>query len=207
MSETTVDYFYSHISPWAYLGHDYFTEMAARHGVKVRFRPLFLGTVFAATGGLPLPKRHPARQRYRLIELQRWRDKRALPLNLQPAFVTSAPTLADCCAIAIQEAGASPAEFSHRAFRALWAYDKDIADEHVIEGLIADCGLDAHATLDAAKSGAVAEIYEQNQKDGAELEIIGSPCYVLNGEPFWGQDRVDLIEEAIVSGRHAYRPS
>ncbi|MCW2307079.1 2-hydroxychromene-2-carboxylate isomerase [Rhodobium gokarnense] len=206
MSEITVDYFYTHGSPWAYLGHDHFVEMTARHGVRVRYKPVFLGPVFEATGGLPLPKRHPARRHYRLIELQRWRDKRALPLNLQPAFANPAPTLADCAAIAIQEAGESPADFSHRAFRAMWAYDKDVADEHVVEGMLADAGHDAHALLAAAKSDAVKAIYEQNQADGVALEIIGSPCYVLRGEPFWGQDRLDLLEEAIVSGRHPYAP-
>lgn len=205
MSEISVDYFYTHASVWAYLGHDHFVDMARRHGVRINYRPVFLGTVFDATGGLPLAKRHPARQHYRLIEMQRWRDKRALPLNLQPAYMTGAPTLADCCAIAIQQAGTEPAEYSHRAFRAIWAYDKDITDEHVLEGLVADCGLDGHAILDAAKSDAVKAVYEQNQKDGVALEIIGSPCYVLDGEPFWGQDRLDLLEEAIVSGRHAYR--
>ncbi|PLX37500.1 MAG: 2-hydroxychromene-2-carboxylate isomerase [Hyphomicrobiales bacterium] len=204
MSEIVVDYFYSHASPWAYLGHAAFLEMARRNGVKVAFRPVALGPVFDETGGLPLGKRHPARLRYRLIELQRWHDKRHMPINLQPAYFPFDPSLADRCAIAIQAAGRSPAEFSRRAFLGAFAYDKNVADDHVVEGMLGDAGEDGHAIFDAAKSDAVTAAYEQNKADAIAAGVVGSPCYVLNGEPFWGQDRIELLEDAIRSGRHAY---
>ncbi len=204
MSKVVVDYYFSHVSPWAYLGHAAFLEMARRNDVEVTVRPVPLGALFERTGGVPLAKRHPVRQRYRLIELQRWHDRRHMPINLQPAYFPYDPTLADCCAIAIQYAGGNPADFSRRVFGATFALDKNCADEHVIEGILVDCGEDGKAVMDAAASAAVKAIYAQTVDDAEAAGVIGSPCYVLNGEPFWGQDRIELLEDAIRSGRHAY---
>ena len=69
-----IDYYFSLISPWAYLGHATFMELAATNGLDITFKPIFLQSVFDETGGLVLAKRHPARQNYRWFELQRWRD-------------------------------------------------------------------------------------------------------------------------------------
>src|SRR4028119_1186293 len=91
----TVDYYFSLASPWAYIGHALFRDIVARHGLSVNHKPVFLGDVFAQTGGLPLPKRHPARQRYRLVELQHWREKRGAALNLRPKHWPFEPALAD----------------------------------------------------------------------------------------------------------------
>ena len=77
-----IDYYFSLVSPWAYIGHAPFMEIARRHGVEVNYKPVFLGRVFAETGGLPLAQRHPARQRYRIVELQRWRERRGLSFNI-----------------------------------------------------------------------------------------------------------------------------
>ena len=74
----TIDYWFSLVSPWAFLGHQAFLDLAKQHGVTVTFKPVELSEVFPHTGGLPLPKRHPARQRYRILELQRWREARGI---------------------------------------------------------------------------------------------------------------------------------
>src|ERR671920_296818 len=91
----TIDYYFSLVSPWAYIGHAPFMEIAQRHGVEVNHKPVFLGRVFSETGGLPLSQRHPARQRYRIVELQRWREKRGLAFNLQPKHWPFHVTLRD----------------------------------------------------------------------------------------------------------------
>ena len=80
----TIDYYFTLASPWAFLGHRPFVDLAKAHGVTIRYRPVDLGEVFPHTGGLPLPKRHPARQRYRILELQRWREARGIALKIQP---------------------------------------------------------------------------------------------------------------------------
>ena len=114
-----LDYYYSLVSPWAYLGHATFMDIARRHDLAVRHKPVALGPVFAETGGLPLPKRHPVRQRYRMVELQRWRDKRGLRFHLQPRHWPFEVALADRFVVAVTRAGADPDPFLRRAFAAV----------------------------------------------------------------------------------------
>src|ERR1700761_9701713 len=111
-----IDYYFSMNSPWAYIGHKPFRDLAAAHGLKINHKPVVLVDLFSETGGLPLPKRHPVRQRYRMVELQRWRDKRGLQFHLQPAHWPFSPRLADGVVIAAVEAGHDPDRFLQRAF-------------------------------------------------------------------------------------------
>ena len=201
----TVDYFYTHQSPWAYLGHDVFRELATRHGVLIRPRPVDLTGVFGASGGMPLAKRHPARQAYRFIEMQRWKDKRGVPLTFRPRYFPTNPGLADRCTIALAETGGPALDFSGAAFKAIWADDLDIADETVIRSILDTLDIDPDVVMTAARSPDIAGVYEKNQKDAIEAGVIGSPCYVWKGEPFWGQDRLDLLDDAMSSGRDAYQ--
>ena len=201
-----VDHYFSMVSPWAYIGHDAFLAMAARHHVQIRHRPVQLPSVFEATGGLPLAKRHPARQAMRWVELQRWRDKRGVTLNLQPKYWPFAAATADRMVIAIQDSGADPADFMRAVYVGVWAEDRDMADEAVLGATADGVGLDGAALLAAAASDAVDKLYQDNAAAAIAAGSFGSPGYVLDGEVFWGQDRIELLEDAIVSGRAPYQP-
>ena len=201
---TVIDYFFTIMSPYAYLGHDALRQVAGRHGAAINYRPYMIGKVFEATGGQPLGKRHPARQDYRWYELQRWREKRGLELTLKPAHFPTNPGLADCSAIAIAEAGGDPGDYLAGAFRAIWAEDLDIAETSVIGDILSRTGHDADDVMAAAQSDAIRATYEKNADDAITEGIVGSPGYVLNGEPFWGQDRLDMLEDALASGRAPY---
>ncbi|MBO0345417.1 2-hydroxychromene-2-carboxylate isomerase [Roseibium limicola] len=203
---TTIDYYYTHISPWAYLGHQPFQALAARYDVVIRPKPVDLSGVFQSTGGLPLGKRHQARQDYRFVEMQRWRDSRDVPLTLKPKHFPTSPRLADGCATYLAAANGPALQFSALAFQAVWVDDLDIASPNVIERMLGDLGLSASDVLSEIESDAVQADYTRNQSEAISLGVIGSPTYVLNGEPFWGQDRLGLLEEALKSGRAPYRP-
>lgn len=202
----TIDYFYTHISPWAYLGHSAFLEIAEMHGATVCPRPVDLSGVFAASGGQPLAKRHQARQDYRFIELQRWRVKRAVPLNFKPEFFPTPPTLADCCAIVLAEEEGQAMAFTKAAFEAVWVSDQNIADETVVLKLLEGVCVHPGAVLDAAGSDDAKAIYHNNQELAIGQGVIGSPCYLLNGEPFWGQDRLSLLDDALSTDREPFGP-
>ena len=201
-----IDYFYTHISPWAYLGHAAVREVAARHDAVLRPRPVDLSGVFDASGGLPLGKRHPARQAYRFIEMQRWRDKRGVPLTMKPKFFPTSPALADKCAIALSEQDGPALDFSALAFRAVWVDDLDVADESVLERLLEQIGSKPEDILTAARGDEIEALYKKNQTEAIDGGVIGSPCYVLKGEPFWGQDRIELLQDALAAGREGYGP-
>src|SRR5512143_2030708 len=107
--EKVVDYYLAPVSPWAYLGHERFAALLKLHGASVRIHPVDLGKIFPVSGGLPLPKRAPQRQAYRLMELRRWRDYLGIPLNLQPKFAASSSDPGAKWIIAAAEQGTKPA--------------------------------------------------------------------------------------------------
>jgi 2-hydroxychromene-2-carboxylate isomerase len=201
-----IEYYYSSNSPWVYIGHAAFEELAKAHGCKVVYKPVFLGELFAETGGLPLPKRHPARQRYRMMELQRWREKRGLNFHLQPQNWPFDPKLADGVVIAAIEAKLNPEPFMRSVFKSCWEDQLNLADAATVTALADKAGLPGEKLVARAASADVAAIYEQNRQDALAAGVFGAPGYVLDGEVFWGQDRIELLGDALKSGRAPYRP-
>lgn len=196
-----IDYYFICSSPFAYLGHKAFHDLAARHGAEIRYRPISIMGVWEKSGSVPLGQRTPVRQRYRRIELQRIADIRGLPVNLEPRFFPVDPALADRCAAALVELGVSPAGFVWRAHQGVWANEENIADPAQLASYLAAEGQDADAVLAAAQSPETAEILARNTRAANEADAIGAPVYVLNGEPFWGQDRLDYLAHALETGR------
>jgi 2-hydroxychromene-2-carboxylate isomerase len=199
-----VDYYFSFQSPWAYIGHKSFRDLANTHSLKVVYKPVVLVDLFAETGGLPLLKRHPVRQRYRMVELQRWRDRRGLNFHLQPANWPFNARLADGVVIAAVEAGLDPDGYLQRSFAGVWEGQLDLADPATVTKLADDSGLAGKQLVARSTSEPISAAYEQNRQDALAADVFGSPAYVLDGEVFWGQDRIELLADALKSGRAAY---
>jgi len=202
-----IDYYFSLVSPWAYIGHAPFMEIVRRHDLVVNYKPVFLGRVFAEPGGLPLPQRHPARQRYRLVELQRWRERRGLNFNIHPKHWPFDAHLADRFVIAITSSHQDPDPFLRRAHAAVWEEDRNLADPVVISELAEAAGLDSTTLMERALGTTTEAIYALNLENAVASDVFGSPAYVLDREVFWGQDRLDLLDDALTSGRPAYTPN
>jgi len=182
-----------------------FVDLAKQHGVTIRYKPVGLGEVFPHTGGLSLPKRHPARQRYRILELQRWREARGVALKIHPKHWPFPVATANRSIIALAEAGADPGRYTRRAFESVWVEERDLSQDGTLVALLAESGHDGAQILASAKSDAIGAIYSGHAQEAVDANVIGSPCYVLDGEVFWGQDRLALLESALKSGRKAYR--
>jgi 2-hydroxychromene-2-carboxylate isomerase len=199
-----VDYYFSFLSPWAYVGHRAFRDLVSTYDLKVNHKPVVLVDLFSETGGLPLMKRHPVRQRYRMVELQRWRDRRGLKFHLQPANWPFNARLADGVAIAAIEAGLDPDRYLARGFAAVWEDQLSLADPATVAKLADESGLPGKQLVERSEQEATGAAYEQNRQDALANDVFGSPAYVLDGEVFWGQDRIDLLEDALKSGRAPY---
>jgi 2-hydroxychromene-2-carboxylate isomerase len=195
----TIDYFLAPQSPWTYLGHARFMAMAEAARADVNVLPMDLGgKVFPVSGGLPLAKRAPQRQAYRLVELRRFSEHLGLPLNLKPKFFPVQEGDAARLIIAVAEHdGASAAmALTGAVLQAVWVHERNIADHAELAALLAAAGLPARR-LDDASSPAVQQRYDDNTQRAIDAGVFGSPSYVIDGEIFWGQDRLDFVQRRL----------
>jgi carboxymethylenebutenolidase len=197
-----VDYFASLNSPWTHLGAARLEAIVARQGATLRIYPVDFGTIFPASGGLPLPKRSPQRQAYRLQELERWRTHLGIPLHLQPRYFPAAEKLPAGCVIAARETlGDQPAiSLAHRVLKALWEEDRNTGDPDVLAALIEEIGLNATSLLALGGEDRWAERRDSDTQAALARGVFGAPSYVVGEEIFWGQDRLDFLERRLARG-------
>ncbi|NQW67549.1 MAG: 2-hydroxychromene-2-carboxylate isomerase [Burkholderiales bacterium] len=195
----SVDYYFAPQSPWAYLGHQRFQNSLKKSSASVRVMPIDLGgKVFPISGGLPLGQRAPQRQAYRLTELARFSKWLGAPLHLKPTFFPVSGDDAAKLIIAVDMAvGADAAmNISGAILSAVWSQQRNIADEKTLVELLHEQHLPA-ACLEQTYSQAVHERYESYTQMAIDAGVFGAPSYVLAGEIFWGQDRLDFVERAL----------
>lgn len=191
----TIEYFLAPQSPYCYLGHARLAAIAKKHHANVQLKPTDLGKVFPQSGGLPLGQRPVQRQAYRFHELRRWSTHLGLPMNLKPKFFPVSGDLAARMILAAPtEQGAF--DFAGAVMKAVWADELNIADEGTLVSLANQCGLDGQKML--LESPASQAQYDLYTTEAIEAQVFGAPWFVLNGEPFWGQDRLDFLDRALL---------
>jgi 2-hydroxychromene-2-carboxylate isomerase len=197
----TIDYYISPQSPWTYLGHTRFVQLARDAGAPVRLLPADFAKVFSVSGGLPLPQRAPQRQAYRLVELRRFSEHLGLPLNLQPTYFPVAGDPSAKLLVAVEQADGADAalDLAGRVFAACWVQQRDIADAATLAGLLAEAGLPA-ARLAASNEAPALARYAANTEQAIAAGVFGAPSYVVDGEIFWGQDRLDFLARRLRAG-------
>lgn len=193
----SIDYYFSPVSPFAYLGGERLAKIARDVGARVNVRPIDFTKVFPATGGIPLKQRAPARLAYRLAELQRWRDYLDVPLVLEPKHFPTDANPAALMIIAAREQGRDALALSQRVLRAVWVDERNIADQETLLALAADVGLNGKTLQERSADPAIAAQYERDTQDAIRRGVFGSPTYVIDDELFWGQDRLDFVERKL----------
>jgi 2-hydroxychromene-2-carboxylate isomerase len=199
-SPKTIDYYFSVISPWTYMGDERFLTLAKKYGYAVRHSPLLSPTLFPATGGLALKDRAAPRKAYRLMELERWSKHLGISINLQPKFFPVSEAPASKLILAALDLGLDVAELTHALGRATWEQEQDISDPATLTAIATACGLDGAALLAKSADEAYdAKLHAQTQ-DAIARGVFGYPTYALGDELFWGQDRLDFLERALQKG-------
>lgn len=194
----TIDYYLSPMSPWTYLGHARLADIARRHGATINVKPVDFGSIFPVSGGLPLPKRAPQRQAYRLLELKRWRDHLGVPLTIEPKYFPYDSNLASRLVIAADTRGAGAAmRLAGAILKACWVEERNMGDEAELFKVVTEQGLEPRWLIAAAKSDEGQARYEELTQEAIDLQVFGAPTYVYNGELFWGQDRLEFLERAL----------
>jgi 2-hydroxychromene-2-carboxylate isomerase len=193
-------YFFVPQSPWSYLGHVRLVALAKQHGVQIEVCPFDLGKVFSVSGGLPLSKRAPQRQTYRLQELARWSDALQLPLNAQPKFFPVSGEAAAKLIIATRLAlGVDAAlALTDAIMCALWVDERNIADADTLVQIANSCEFDGKMLFKSSETASVQAEYDRNTDEAIAANVFGAPWYIVDGEGYWGQDRLDFVERAFV---------
>ena len=201
-----IDYYFSVLSPWAYMGHEWFLATARNLRLPVHYKPFNLIEIFGETGGLPLAKRHNTRQNYRFIELQRWQMQRGIEMNLKPKFFPFDASLADRAIIAaLQTPKFNPGMFILKLMRGAFCEERDMSTANEVARIAAIAGLEADAIIKLAKSDKITAIYQNNTAEAVKKGVFGSPTYDAGGELYWGQDRIEMMQQAIEEDRSPYK--
>ena len=189
-----VTYYMTAVSPWTYFGHERLVALCAKHSATIEMKPVDLGRIFPDSGGLPLKQRAPQRQAYRLVELARWKALLDMPFNAQPKFAGSGPELSSLWMFAAQEHDMRGAiDFAGAVMRARWAEERDIADPATLAACVTEVGLPAATIATRAGAPEIAARYDAATQEAIDRQVFGTPWYIVDGEPFWGQDRLDFL--------------
>jgi len=190
---TQIDYYFATLSPYCYLAGTRLEEVAAKHGAQINYKPFDIIQAFGRTGGTPPKDRHPSRIEYRAQELTRQAKKLGMAFNLKPAHWPTNGAPASYAFIAAQNAGGGDLGLlAHVITRAVWAEEKDIAQDEVIRACLTEAGF----SPDLADSGLLegAETYARNLEEAVEAGVFGAPFYVIGDQRFWGQDRIEDVD-------------
>ena len=193
-----IDYYFTPISPFMYLGHDRLVAIARKHGATIAVKAINLGDVFPVSGGLPLSKRAPQRQAYRLVELRRWSEYLSMPINVQPKFFPVNGDLAAAWILAAQEQGIVQAlALTGAVGRAIWEQERDVAAASTLMDIASELGLDAVTLSRRAATTEIVARYKALTQEAIDRQVFGAPTYIYRDELFWGQDRLDFLDRAL----------
>lgn len=189
-----LEFFFDYVSPFSYLADSQLPAIAQRTGAELVYRPFFLGGVMQATGNQP-PATLPARAAYMAKDIPRWVRRYGVPFTLNPSFPMQ--TLhAMRGALAAQEQDVFAA-YHAALFRAAWGEPRNLGDPAELRDVVAKAGLDADALLARAGAEAVKERLKANTAEAVERGAFGAPTFFVEGEMYFGNDRLDFVEEAL----------
>jgi 2-hydroxychromene-2-carboxylate isomerase len=194
-----IEYFYSAHSAYAYLGSARLTEIAGAARRRIDHRPMDLRKVVAVTGPGATNGLTPGRRAYFSgREIERWAEFRDAPvMRGVPTHHARDMTLSNCMLIAGLVQGLDIDRLAHCMLEAHWRDDADLADPETLERLGRTAGVDPAPLLEAARSPEVQAIYTSNTEEAIDRSVFGSPTYFVDGDMFYGQDHLEMVERAL----------
>lgn len=190
-----IDYYFAPISGYAYLGHDALLALADEMGVNVRYHPMLIAKVFAAADTTPPFAQSDPRKSYRIEDQARWATVRGIPISTLPAHWPTNPEPAARVIVAAGDMGLDQGALTGAMLRAVWVEDRDISTPETLTEILDSLGHSSDYVLSRAEElgGRVEEI----TKSAIAAQVFGSPTYVVAGQRFWGQDRLDFVRAAL----------
>jgi 2-hydroxychromene-2-carboxylate isomerase len=192
-----IDYYFSVLSDWAYMGGERLECLARRYRVGIDYKPMRLAAIYAGTGGILLPKRSKQRQDYRLVELTRWSEYLGIPVKLFPKYYPTQDELASCVIIAAKHMGCDAGLLANSILRAIWAEDRDVSDSATLTKIADGLGMEGARLVGAARTREMIDELDRYTEQAQERGVFGSPFYFFENEIYWGQDRLQFLEDTI----------
>lgn len=197
---SVIEYVYSAHSAFAYLGSAELRRICAQHDVTLVHKPVLLSPVVEAQGSQPFRARTQAHVDYFFgREIERWAEYRGVPvIRFRPTFHDADYSLASGLILALGETGPGPDAMAHRLLEAHWRDDADLSDTATLAAIAAELGHDPDALLRRAGSYGVQQQLAANSDWARAKDVFGSPTYIVNGDPFYGQDHLELVKRALI---------
>ena len=199
--ERKLDFYFSFVSLYAYIGYEAFEALVKKHKLEVVYKPIDLHTIFKIGGGLPVSKRPPQRQAYRFVEMQRWQIDRNIPLVLKPKHHPSDPVIGHRMLIAAMQQKLDVRKFIHNALKILWVDDLDIKEAQIMIDTANRSGLPGEQLFKESMKPEIQLEIDRLTQEAVDRQVFGAPFFFYRDEPFWGQDRLAMLDEMIESGR------
>jgi 2-hydroxychromene-2-carboxylate isomerase len=190
-----LEFFFDYGSPFSYLADTQLEGLAKRAGAAVVYRPMLLGAVLKATGNAS-PMAVPAKGAYMELELRRWAARYGVPFRPNPFAFRSNTLRLMRGAVASQRLGVFDAY--HRAvFQAVWGEPQDLGDEPIFREILKRARIDPQALLAAVEEQETKDQLRRNTDEAVERGVFGAPTFFVDGEMFWGNDRLSWVEQAL----------
>jgi 2-hydroxychromene-2-carboxylate isomerase len=194
-----VGFWFDYTSPYGYVAAERVDAIAARHGRAVRWHPILLGPIFKVVGTAPLTQ-IPIKGDYSKHDFARTARYHKVPFRLPEKFPVGSQVAARTFYLIDDADPARAIEFAKRIYRAYFAEGRDISDPAVVMEAAAAAGADVAALTESLKGEAIKERLKGEVENAMKIGVFGSPHFLVDGEPFWGVDRLPLLEEWLRTG-------
>lgn len=199
MSANPIEFYFDFSSPYGYLAAQRIDALAEKYGRTVQWRPTLLGVVFKQTGAAPLTE-IPVKGPYSKHDFERSARYFGIEFNMPPTFPIPSQAPARIVLWARQQDPAAAARMAKALYRAFFVEGLDISKPDVAAEVAGRAGFDAAAARAAIDDPAIKDALKREVESAIAAGVFGSPFVIVDGEPFWGNDRFDQIERWLDKG-------
>ena len=192
----TVEFYFDVGSPAAYLAWMQIPRLCAETGARVAYKPMLLGGVFQATGNQS-PMTIAAKGRYVMMDLERFAQRDGIPFSHNPFFPINTLTLMRGATGLQAREPARMVPYVDAVYRAIWVEGQDMNDPTVVAQVLRSADFDPPALLALAGDPEVKERLKTVTQDAVARGVFGAPTFFVDGQMYWGQDRLDFVQQAL----------
>jgi 2-hydroxychromene-2-carboxylate isomerase len=195
-----IRFYFDFSSPYSYLASEQIDALAARYSREVDYRPILLGPVFKAAGSQPLTESYRPKAEYSVLDFERSARFAGVQYRHPPRFPIGAVAASRAVLWLQKHHPQQATAFIHAVFRAFFAEARDVTGNEVLADIARRCGVDAEAMLAGAQQFETKELLKQRVDEAIAAGVFGAPTFEIDGERFWGNDRLPQIERWLAGG-------